>query len=154
MTTWARKVNNQAVDVTTTDPHLLFVATVAAQFEIVPDSVVTGSVYANGSWGPPPTPAPLPAIPFPLIPAARFYNCFTAQEMLDIKSSIDPMVKEFFARYQVALGANEPIDPNLDSVTGGLNYLSTTNVLPTPSTGTRTYIQPSRIVDIVNGRPQ
>jgi hypothetical protein len=155
MTTYARVVGNQAVDVTTTDPHTLFTPTVAQQFITVPDSVVNGSIQISpGSWAPPPPPPPAAPVPFPLITPARFYNCFTLQEMLYIKASSDPKVKEFFARYQVAYGADEMIDPNLNSVQGGLNYLSITPVVPTPSDGPTPYIQPSRIMDILNGKTQ
>ena len=94
-----------------------------------------------------------PVVSYPIISAGQFYSCFTAFEMLAIKNSTDPLVKEFFARWQVALQAGEPVNPNLVSVQEGLAYLSVTNQLPAV-TPAATYILPARIPQILAGTPQ
>lgn len=85
--------------------------------------------------------------------AGQFYNCFTAAEMIAIKGSADQFVKEFLARWQVSLQANENVNPNLISVQEGLAYLSVTNQLPSV-TPEATYILPARIPQILSGVPQ
>lgn len=87
----------------------------------------------------------------PLLTPTAFYMAFTAQEMIAIKASADPLVKEFYARYQIALQANSPIDPNLVSVSEGLAYLAAP-VSPGPGAGI--LASTDRIQQILAGTPQ
>lgn len=51
MTTWARKVDGHAVDVTATSPTLIFPPDVAAQFITVPDGTLNGAQDdGHGGW--------------------------------------------------------------------------------------------------------
>ena len=92
-----------------------------------------------------------PASMLPMLTPVQFYTSFTAQEMIAIKGSSDPLVKEFFARYQIALQVNEPIDPNLVSVQEGLAYLAAP-VSPGPGAGI--LASTTRIAQILAGTPQ
>ena len=149
MTTWARNVNDKAVDVTTVDPTTIFHPEVAAQFVVVPDGTLTGAVYANGSWtNPTPVTPPTPPVVYSKLTPIQYYNAFTVAEAIAIKTSSDPVVLEIWYRLQVAMTAsgNDPIiDPNSTPVQAGLEYLSTT---ATP------YILPSRIPQICAGVAQ
>lgn len=152
MTTYARNVNNQAVDVITTDPATTFHADIAAQFIVVSDGTKTGATW-NGSTWTNPAPAIPVTVPFVYAPiaAGAFYNCFTTAEMIAIKASTDPFVKEFYARYQVALQVNEPINPNLVSVQEGLAYLAAP---ASPGVGAGILGSTARITQILSGIPQ
>lgn len=154
MTTYARKINNQAVDVTMSDPATSFHSTLAAQFIVIPDGTENGAIWNGISWlNPIPTISPEQEIIYSPLTAGQFYNCFTATEMIAIKGSADQFVKEFLARWQVAMQANENVNPNLISVQEGLAYLSVTNQLPSV-TPPATYILPARIPQILSGVPQ
>ena len=149
MTTYARIINNVAVDVVTADPATLFYPTIAAEFVIVPDGTVQGSTESGGVWTPP-APRPAPAATYKPLPPMQFYLAFTPAERIAIKASADASVKEFWATYELAAQLNNTIDPNLPSVQEGLTYLSVTDVAGT----TTPYILPSRIAQISNGIPQ
>ena len=154
MTTYARNVNNQAVDVTTTDPTTIFHADVAAQFIVVPDGIETGATYAGGVWtNPVPVVPPAPVVVLPNLTPMQFYLALTPAERMAIKRSTDPVVVEFWATYQLAVQLNDFINPNLTSVQGGLEYLSVTNQLPAV-TPAATYILPARIPQILAGIAQ
>lgn len=58
--TYARNVNNIAVDVVTDDPSTLFHPDIACQFIVVPDGTLTGAIYVNNEWTNP-LPMPVPA---------------------------------------------------------------------------------------------
>lgn len=79
---YARIVNDVAVDVTATDPATLFHATVAAEFEVVPDEVGLGSRRVAGVWiAADPDPVP-PAQPQPIQMAIiDFLRLFTQPEL-------------------------------------------------------------------------
>jgi hypothetical protein len=104
MTTWARSINNQAVDVTTSDPKALFESSVAAQFIEVPDGTVNGAVYINGSWTNPqpvqPAPQPTPAQVYPIVSPNTVINCFTVAEQVAIEAALpnNPPLKVFWSR--------------------------------------------------------
>lgn len=157
MTTYARILNNVAVEIFI--PHSgftiaeCFTADIAALFSEVLDGTVVNSILANDVWtAPAVNPSPIsPSVQYPVISAGMFYNCFTATEMIAIKASTDPLVKEFYARYQVALQVNEPINPNLVSVQEGLAYLAAP-VSPGPGAGI--LASTSRIDQILAGTPQ
>ena len=134
MTTYARNVNNVAVDVVTADPKTLFYPTIAAEFIVVPDGTQNGATYnaTTGVWtAPPAPPTPAPA-PYPVLSPMQFYLAFTPTERLAIKKSTDPMVMEFWATYQLAAQTNTSIDPNLVSVQEGLTYLATATTATPP----------------------
>ena len=136
MTTYARNVNDIAVDVTTTDPATIYYPTVAAEFIIVPADVENGWVYdkATKLWTAP-LPVPVPPTPVPVPPtvtAVQFMLLFFAQEQAHVQYSTDPIVQVFWTRF---------IDPRvtevnlaLESMSQALDYLSTTDVMPALST--------------------
>jgi hypothetical protein len=92
-----------------------------------------------------------PPAKYPTLTPVQFYTAFSAAEMIAIKASTDPMVKEFYARYQIALQTNTPIDPNLVSVQEGLSYLAAP-VSPGPGAGI--FASSARIAQIAAGVPQ
>ena len=149
MTTYARNVNNVAVDVTTTNPATIFYPSIAAEFIVVPDGTEGGATYENGIWTNPPTP-PVPPVRYSVLTPMQFYLAFTTAERIAIKASTDTNVKEFWATYELAAQLNETIDPNLVSVQEGLDYLSVTDVAGTTSP----YILPARIPQILQGIAQ
>ena len=147
MTTWARSVNNQAADVTTTDPSTIFHPAVSAQFMVVTDGTKNGATFANGAWTNPPTPAPMPEpIIYPMLTPMQYYLAFTPSERIAIKGSSDPVVKEAWATYELAAQLNETINPNLVSVQEALSYFTTTTPPILAST--------ARIAQILAGIPQ
>ncbi len=151
MTTYARNVNNVAVDVTTTNPSTIFYPTVAAEFITVPDGTQNGATYTNGTWTNPPASAPAPAR-YPALTPMQFYLAFTPAERIAIKASTDATVKEFWATYELAAQLNNTIDPNLTSVQEGLTYLATPTTATPPGAGI--LASTARIVQISNGVPQ
>ncbi|MBB4268107.1 hypothetical protein [Roseospira visakhapatnamensis] len=66
MTTYARILNNRAVDVVTADPATLFHPLIAAEFVPVPDDVVPGALLDGDEWTAPPEPDPEPEPATPL----------------------------------------------------------------------------------------
>lgn len=147
--TYARNVNNQAVDVTTTDPATLYHADVAAQFVVVPDGTLTGATYdpAAKKWTNPATPA-APAAPaagpMPRLTPMTFYLAFSPAERIKIKTSTDPLVAEFWDTYQRAERTDTDVDPNLVSIQEGLGYLVQVGILASES----------RVPDLLAGIPQ
>jgi hypothetical protein len=153
MTTYARNVGGQAIDVTTTDPATIFHADIAAQFIVVPAGTETGAMLVNGVWVNPPAPAPAPAptiIP-PIVDVPTFYSLFTIQEQMAIEGSTDPIVATAWKRF------TDPrvtfVNLALGSVQNLLAYFSTTNQQPAV-TPAATYIQPARVAQILTGVPQ
>ena len=71
---------------------------------------------------------PVGPAPLPMLTPMTFYLAFTPQERIAIKSSTDPMVKEFWDTYDLAARLNVSIDPNLISVQGGIVYLATPEI--------------------------
>jgi len=122
-------------------------------------TVSNPAVWINGVWEcgnmrfTDPLQALYQAVPvYPVLTPMQFYLAFAATEMIDIKGSNDPMVKEFYARYQLAVQTNTPIDPNLVSVQEGLTYLATATTATPPGAGI--LASTSRIAQISNGVPQ
>ena len=153
MTTYARNVNNIAVDVTTTNPTTIFYPTIAAEFITVPDGTLNGATLAGGVWTNPAVVAPVtPPVKYPTLTPMQFYLAFTPAERMAIKKSTDPMVQEFWATYQLAAQLNNTIDPNLVSVQDGLGWLAT----PTTATpaGPGILASTARIAQISEGIPQ
>lgn len=92
MTTYARMVGSEAVDVITTDPAETFHADIAAEFVTVPDGTTPGSVkHQDGTWtaAPPWTP-PAPAEVW--VSLAGFYGLFTLTEVTAHDAVIDSVV--------------------------------------------------------------
>ena len=92
-----------------------------------------------------------PVTVYPTLTPMQFYLAFTAAEMIDIKGSADPLVKEFYARYQLAVQTNTPIDPNLVSVQEGLAYLATATTATPAGAG---ILAAGRVAQILAGTPQ
>ena len=61
----------------------------------------------------------------PLLTPMQLYLKFTAMERIAIKTSPDPLVKEFWETYQIALQTNSFIDLNLPDNLAILDYMST-----------------------------
>ena len=151
MTTYARNVNNQAVDVITTDPATTFHADIAAQFIIVPNGTETGATLANGVWeNPAPYVAPVIPVVHPTVDIPTFMNLFTLQEQLAIEGSTDPMVVMMWKRFSDP--RVQSVNLNLASIQGALEYLSVTMQQPA-TTPPSTYILPTRIPAILTGVP-
>jgi hypothetical protein len=74
----------------------------------------------------------------------QFYLAFTTAERIAIKGSTDPIVQEFWATFELALQTNTAIDPNLTSVSEGLDYLRAHSILASDD----------RIAEIKSGTPQ
>lgn len=135
MTTYARKINNAAIDVVTEDPATLFHADIAAEFMTVPDGTINGATYAGCEWiNPPapvtaPEPAPTPEASYPKVSPVEFKLLFTSPERVAIKAAraTDPVVDDFFEIVE---------DPRLTFVNIGLEstqqallYLESVNLI-------------------------
>lgn len=72
MTTYARVVDNLAVDVTTIDPASQFHEDIAAQFVTVPDGTETGDMFDGEDWTKRPVPAPSAAATPPTVTPPQF----------------------------------------------------------------------------------
>jgi hypothetical protein len=106
------------------------------------DSVVPGMVYANTVFtAPAPTPTPPPLLP--QLTPMQFYLAFTPQERVLIKGASDPIVREFWATYELAAQQGQSIDPNLKSVSIGLQYVVDAGL-----------VHADRVSDILKGVPQ
>jgi hypothetical protein len=152
MTFYARIVNGQAIDVTTGNPAELFHPDVAIQFVEVPDGTQNGATLVDGVWTPPaPAPEPIPA-PMPMLTPMTFYLAFTPQERIAIKSSTDPLVKEFWASYELAVQLQKDVDPNLVSVSAAVAYLARQPGDDPPGPGI--LASPERVQQILAGVPQ
>ena len=156
MTTWARVINNSAVDVVTSDPTKLFHPAIAAEFIVVSDSVKDGWSYnpISATWAVPAAPVappPPPPPPMPPMTPIQFYLAFTPSERIAIKKSTDAMVVEFWATYQFATQQNQTVDPTLFSVIEGVNYLAIPTTATPPGPG---IIVATRVPQILAGIPQ
>ncbi len=132
-----------AAAIATHEPNL------ASTFVPCPDGVVAGAKRnANGSWVAyvPPVIAPPP---LPLLTPMTLYMAFTPAERIAIKASMDPMVQEFWAMYQMSVQLGAMTDPNLVSVQEALTYLAA----PKPG-GPGILVSVDRIDQIKNGVPQ
>lgn len=128
MSNFARIINNVAIDVSP-DPENHFHPDIAAEFVLVPDSVVPGSIRDNkGNWTPP---APVESQPVvveaPRVSPIEFKLLFTAPERVSIKASADPVVQDFFAL------VDDPrlthVDLGLQSTQDALSYLVVKNLI-------------------------
>lgn len=128
MSNYARIINDVAIDVST-DPHNSFHPAIAAEFVAVPDEVRHGSkrtidsLSGEISWLNPP---PIEVIPVATerkaVSPVQFKLLFTALERVAIKTSDDPIVKDFFEI------VNDPrltfVDLGLESTQEALQYLA------------------------------
>lgn len=103
---------------------------------------------APADYVPPPPPTP----PLQSLDPMTFYLAFTPAERIAIKTSADPIVKEFWDTYQLAADLKKNIDPNLNSVIEGLNYLATPTTASPPGAGI--LASPARVAQIQAGIPQ
>lgn len=138
MTTWARNIDDYAIDVVTTDPAELFHEEVAAQFIEVPDGTLPNAHLVEGEWvNPEPQPEPEPQHTYTPMAATVFYRAFTVQERVAIKklAATEPAtpateeVAEFLATLQMAISQGEQVDPNSKTVTEGLAGLTHAGLL-------------------------
>lgn len=65
------------------------------------------------------------AAQYPILTPMAFYLRFQVQERISIKASQDPVVKEFWATYLLALQTNSTIDMNRLDTRMALDYMST-----------------------------
>lgn len=150
MKTYARIVDGHAVDVTRTDDlAALFHADLVGQFVVVPDGTQNGATFdsATQSWtNPAHAPAEPVAAQLPRLTPMTFYLAFSPAERIQIKTSTDPLVAEFWDTYQRAERTNTEVDPNLVSIRDGLAYLTQTTPPILASDG--------RVSEILAGVPQ
>jgi hypothetical protein len=147
MTTYARIVSGQAVDVTQLDPIEAFHADVAAEFVVVPDGTADGDRFDGTTWSKP-APPTAPVAQRPKLTPMTFYLAFSPAERIKIKASTDPVVMEFWDTYQRAERTETMVDPNLISVQEGLAYLAQ------PAPGPAILASKDRIDQILAGIPQ
>ncbi len=132
-----------------------FHAAVAALFREVPDEVTPGSTIDEaGNWTIADRPEPVapPPPPLPVLTAMQFYLAFTPSERIAIKTSADPMVKEFWDTYGLAVQSNAGVDPNLVSVQESLAYLAQPTTADPPGAGI--LASPDRVAQILAGSPR
>ena len=123
MTTYARLVNGQAVDVTTGNPETLFHADIAAAFIVVPDGTVNGATYSGGTWAPPASP-PAPIQQYrKQVSTVEFYMLFQSPERIAIRASSDLIVKDFMSIIDDV--RTTIVDLANPQVIGAINYLAT-----------------------------
>lgn len=134
--------NGVVHEVVSTDTFDTFNDAVKAQCVDCPDATVEGMLYDGAHFTAPPPVTP-PAPKRPLLSPMAFYLAFTPRERILIKGSQDPFVQEFWQAYELAVQTGTMIDPNLASVTGGIDYLRLHNI-----------IDASRVEDILNGVAQ
>jgi hypothetical protein len=154
MTTYARIVGGQAIDVTTTDPAELFHPDVVAEFIEVPADTTAGDrLNEDGSWTKY-VPEPITSVPvvLPMLTPMTFYLAFTPQERIAIKGSTDPLVKEFWASYELAVQLKKDVDPNLVSVSAAVAYLARQPADDPPGPGILASLE--RVQQILTGVPQ
>jgi len=153
MTTYARNISNTAVDVTTNNPATSFHPTIAVQFITVPDGTLNGATLSGGVWTNPVVVAPVaPVVQLPTLTPMTLYLSFTPAERIAIKASTDPMVKEFWATYQLSVQLDKPTDPNLISVQNAIAYLAQPTTATPPGAGI--LASQARIAQILAGIPQ
>lgn len=124
MTTWARIINGQAVDVVTTDPSSLFHPDLASEFVTVPDGTENGATFANGTWTAPVPPVEAPVPPAPYVPKivsiGIFMTSIMTAERIALRASTDPLVKEFVTT--VTDPKMDAVDLNLPSIQFDIQY--------------------------------
>lgn len=87
----------------------------------------------------------------PLLTPMTLYMAFKPAERIAIKTSVDPLVQEFWAMYQLSVQLQKPTDPNLASVREAIEYLAAP-VEPGPGAGILAGAE--RIGEILAGIPQ
>jgi hypothetical protein len=92
-----------------------------------------------------------PVEELPLLTPMTLYMAFTPAERIAIKSSEDPLVKEFWDMYQLSVNLQKPTDPNLVSVREAIAYLAAPKQ-PGPGTGILASVD--RVQQILRGDPQ
>lgn len=125
---YARVIGGKAVDVSEHAPDGRFTPDVAAQFVVVPDTVVDGSALDRGAWSAPAVPearAPQPI--YADIPVMDLLLRLTSAERVTLRGSVDPAALD----YMLILG-----DPRLVTVNTGsalvkdfLSYLTANGVI-------------------------
>ena len=110
--------NNQIRDIAIGDPAGLYHPDVAAFYNTdVPDEAQNGDGWVDGQLVPRPIPEPVipepvaPVVVYPTVSAIEFKLLFTSVERIAIKTSVDPVVQDFFSLIE---------DPRLTSVRLGL----------------------------------
>jgi len=159
MNKFARIENSTAVEVFTppvgVDIADCFHAEIAGLFTPCPDNVTVGStIDSSGKWtiAPSPAPAVAPAPILPMLTPMTLYLAFTPAERIAIKKSVDPMVIEFWATYQLSVQLDKPTDPNLMSVQEAIGYLAQPTTATPPGAGI--LASQARIAQVLAGTPQ
>jgi hypothetical protein len=99
--------------------------------------------FIDGSWR--------TASALELLTPMTLYMAFKPAERIAIKASVDPMVKEFWAMYQLSVQLEKPTDPNLVSVQEALAYLAAP---ASPGPGGGILASADRVAQILAGIPQ
>jgi hypothetical protein len=147
--TYARVAGNTAVETYVPPDGAViedcFHGDVLKQFVECPaDTRVGATLDDAGVWTQPALPPAPPPPQRPDLTPIAFYLAFKPQERIAIKTSADPIVKEFWETYQLAAQTNSPIQAALVSVQSGVAYLRQQNILATDE----------RIDEILDGVPQ
>ena len=108
MSRYARILDGVAVDVCA-DPAAQFHPQLAAQFEAVPDDVVSGARLVDGDWQAPTplVPGPVPVTAAVSLSPVDFMLRFVAPERVAVRASTDPIVIDWLRLLD---------DPRLQSV--------------------------------------
>lgn len=125
--------------------------TLAATFVACPDNVTPNSRQnGDGTWTIF-TPTQATSV-LPLLTPMTLYLAFTPAERILIKTSVDPMVMEFWATYQLSVTLSAMTDPNLVSVQEGIGYLARPATATPPGPGILGSVD--RVTQILAGIPQ
>lgn len=90
MTTWARIVDNTAIEVTTLNPDTSFHPSLAAQFQAVPDGTLAGATRNGTGWTnptPAPEPGPVVALRRTKVSRVEFKQLLTSTERIAIRTA-------------------------------------------------------------------
>jgi len=84
-----------------------------------PEGTLVGMAWDGAAFT-----TPTPIVTYPVLTPMQFYLAFTISERIAIKTSTDPVVKEVWDTYQVALQTGSSIDLNLEDNRNALAYMS------------------------------
>lgn len=83
------------------------------------ETIVAGMVWDGVAFS-----SPSVVVTYPILTPMQFYLAFTITERIAIKTSTDPVVKEVWETYQVALQTGSSVDLNLEDNRNALAYMS------------------------------
>lgn len=136
---YARIINGTAVDVRVESPEGFYTPNIAAEFEVVPDTVENGWTLVDEEWTAPPVPPepePVePQVTCPQLTPLEFKMCFTVQERIAIKAmkESDPILQD---AYDILDDPRlKTVDLGLASNRGLIDYLVALNCITSERAG-------------------